>query len=396
MLACAWVFLCSGAVDAQALNRFTSRFYEVFTDLPAAEVRPIAGHMDAVFAEYVNRFREFPAKNSQPVKFYVYSTKAGYLDGLKSKGINAVNTSGIFFASQQEAGLATYVEGHSGVEMFHVLQHEGFHQFAHLRLGEGLPQWLNEGLAEYFGQSVLVKGKLRMGVAPEARIQGLNLAIRSRAVWPFESLLTISNREWNEKVREGGARAGLLYDQSWAMTHFLIHGENGKYAAAFARFIKMTSQGKASEAAFVEAFGASATPGEFQRAWERFVQNDWEPDAVSTALMRLDFLSDGAALLLEQGVMVSSLGELKDQLQRRRYRRTLTREGVTVEQHSDDDSLFDPPPRDDPKKPTSIVVTPSGRPKVPPSFTVKGLSVEVRLTWVVKPGSEPRAVVEFL
>ncbi|MFM9957316.1 MAG: DUF1570 domain-containing protein [Phycisphaerales bacterium] len=395
LLAALCLAACAAAASAQNLTRFTSRFYEVFTDLPANEVRPIAGHMDLVYAEYGNRFKEFPAKNSQPVRLYVYSTREAYTQGLKKKGIDATGSGGMFFASSQEAGLATFVEGHSSVEMYHLLQHEGFHQFAHLRLGRGLPQWTNEGLAEYFGQSVLVKGKLRMGVAPESRIQGLALAVRSKVVFPFKEMLEMTNEAWNEKLRKGDKRAGLMYDQAWAMTHFLIHGDKGLYTAAFANFIKLTSQGKTGEQAFKEAFGPDATPELFQAAWEKYLQNDWEPDGVSTALARLDFLADGAALLTEKGIMVSSMGELKRELQGRQFRRTRFIDGVITEESAQDHTLFDPPPKDDPRKPTSIEVKPSGKPKVPPSITIKGLSVEIRLTWVVKQGAEPRSVIEF-
>ena len=44
---------------------------------------------------------------------------------------------------------------------WHTVQHEGFHQFAHAVIGGDIPTWLNEGLAEYFGEALFTGGRVR-------------------------------------------------------------------------------------------------------------------------------------------------------------------------------------------------------------------------------------------
>jgi len=350
--------------------------------------------MDAVFAEYVKRFADYPAKNSRAVKLYVFETRAGYVAGLREMGVNATNTAGVFFSSEQDAGLATFVEDQSSVEMFHVLQHEGFHQFAQMRMGSGLPQWANEGLAEYFGQSILVKGDLKMGLAPEQRIQAMALAVKTKTSWPFEKLLNMSNKEWNDNVRTGDARAGMMYDQSWTIVHFLVEGAGGKYRSAFVDYIKLTSQGMQGAQAFERAFKLKDVR-EFEDAWKRYILQEMRPDGVSTALERMQFLAVGAWSLFEEGVMVESMGDLKKEMQARQMTYTIVREGVKRVMSSKEDSMFDAPPRDEAERPTSMEVVAAGNMGAPAGLRVKGLKVGMRLVWDVRPGRPPRPRVEF-
>lgn len=149
---------------------FNSRFYKVTTDLPDRKLATeIARHMDAVFAEYSSRMANFrpnpqaAVRPDQRMPLYLIHRQQDYLDLLAAFGFNAANSGGVFFRSPRGSGLATWVEGQSRLKMYYVLQHEGFHQFADARIASGLPPWVNEGLAEYFGDSLMLKGKLVAG-----------------------------------------------------------------------------------------------------------------------------------------------------------------------------------------------------------------------------------------
>lgn len=387
-----WVLLTAATALAQPLTRFNSKCYEVYTDMPHAEAKPIASHMDIVFQEYINRFRDFNAQNSQAVRMYLFSTQSAYADYLTGKGINAANTAGVFFANGQEAGLAAWVEGQSQVELFHTLQHEGFHHFAHLRLGDNLPIWVNEGLAEYFGRAFVAKGKMKLGAAPEDSIQALVMSIRNKATWNFETMLTMDGETWMGHVNKGGPRAGLMYDQAWSMCHFLIHADGGKYTPAFAEFIRATSRGESPRQAFAKAF-RSADIAPFEAAWKKYITDDIEPDAVSTAIDRLEFLASGAEELTKAGITCDTIEDLKQHLQRGKFRLTRTAEGVKRTWSASDESLFEPPPSGNPKKPATLEIVPSAKPDVPAGFVVKGLSVTVRVKWEIKRGRPQMKVV---
>ncbi len=381
-----------------------SRNYEVLGNLPAAEARPIVAHMDAVFEEYERRFASFPARNSSAVRLYLYDTNANYLAQLAERGVKADNTAGVFFWSSQESGLSTFLEGQSGLRMFHVLQHEGFHQFANSRIGESLPIWANEGVAEYFGQSILVKGRLKTGVAPESRIERIRDQLRNEISFPLEELLTISHQRWNMAVGGNDPRAGVLYDQSWSVVHFLINAENGKYADALTTFIKVASTGAGAEQAMIKAFGSADAAKAMDKKWRDWVLNDWKPDPLSTAAERLEFLGEGIKELAKRKIAFSSMDDLKTQLRAIKFQLRRVDHAVPRILSATDDKLFQPPTVEEPRpgqggvrKPVTMELTASkdnkSGPKLP-EIRVTGLSAPVRLKWSGT-DDEPRAEVVF-
>ena len=77
--------------------------------------------------------------------------------------------------------LAVYLEGQGRAAMRKTLRHEAFHQFADDRLGDGLPVWVNEGLAQIFEESLRVGDGLRIGLLPPERLRQLQLRHASAA-----------------------------------------------------------------------------------------------------------------------------------------------------------------------------------------------------------------------
>lgn len=402
------LFAIVGATFAQAHRNppapksWRSRNYEVLGNLPAADAKPIVAHMDAVFEEYERRFASFPAKNSTTVRLYLFDTQATYLSALKAKNLDASNTGGVFFHSTEEAGLSTFVEGQTGLRMFHVLQHEGFHQFAYIRIGDNLPIWANEGVAEYFGQSILVKGKLRTGVAPQSRIALVQAEIKRELAFPLDELLTISHERWNHAVATGDERAGVLYDQSWSVVHFLINADKGKYAPALETYIRTASTGASPEQAMIKAFGSADAARAMDKVWRAWVADEWKADPLSTAAERLEFLGEGIKVAAAKGLAFTTIDELKAQLRAIRFELRRVDHGIRRKLSATDDSLFEAPAADDsrpapgrkaPAMELIISKDTKGAPRLP-EIRVTGLPALVRLKWSGT-DAEPRPEVVF-
>ena len=67
---------------------------------------------------------------------------------------------------------------------WHTVQHEGFHQFAHVVIRGDLPIWVNEGLAEYFGEAVFTGDGFVSGVIPPTAMTGIRRLPATRASAP--------------------------------------------------------------------------------------------------------------------------------------------------------------------------------------------------------------------
>lgn len=362
------------------LRTFRTKHYEVFTNLPDAEAKPLAQHMDLVYGEYADRLRGFVSKNSAPVRLYLFDTMENYLLALAEKGFNATNTGGVFFRNGHETGLATFVRGQDKARMIHTLQHEGFHQFAHQRIGDTMPQWANEGLAEYFGEGLLLGKRMQTGLAPKSRLDRVRNAIRRGAVFPFQEMLTMSNQQWNARLNEGDERASLMYDQAWAMTHFLVHADRGRYAGPFEEYLAALAQGLQAEQAFERAFKTRDFQA-FERLWTRYMLEEIEPDPLSTAEERLNFLGHGIKALHAEGVAIGSVGAAQAEMKRRGFVLTRTEHGSVREFRADDDDLFRAPLPDRGRGQSTIsLVLPQSR-QEPPGVVIKGLRATAELVW---------------
>ncbi|MEM1423171.1 MAG: DUF1570 domain-containing protein [Planctomycetota bacterium] len=364
---------------AQELYDVESRRYAITTNLERDEIIEVATHMDAVFDAYTGLLSGFRERNTKPVRLYIVRTREQYRELLREKGIDGTNSGGMFFASGSGAGLATWHDGRTIERVLGVLRHEGFHQFAHLRIDGNFPVWANEGLAEYFEASVLVRDRLEMGLVPASRLAEIQNAIREGETLPFDEFLKLDGATWNERLRGGDVRTGMMYTQSWSVVHFLLHGDDGKYASAFELFIRETARGMSVDNALRNAFRTSDYAA-FEDAWKWWTL-ELEPDALSTARERLSFLARGIEWLDERDVAVSTIDELRVALRERGFRlRERTASGVR-EFDAADDTLFEAPAPDRRGRESAIEMVASDREGEPRSVRITGLRARVGVVW---------------
>ncbi|MEM1444518.1 MAG: DUF1570 domain-containing protein [Planctomycetota bacterium] len=277
---------------------FASHHYHIHTDLTRAETVPFGRHMDAVYEAYVRRFAAFTPKRPEPMPLYLFRTEAEYHGFLLDMGIEARHSGGMFFVNHRRRGLATFIEGQSLSEVYAVLQHEGFHQFAWKYLGADLPTWVNEGLAQYFEDAPLVNGRLVVGNTDRARLARVRAALRSGETLPLGTLFALSEEAWADAVHHDESHSGLLYAQSWSAVYFLIHGEDGRYRSAFQQFLHRVNEGVPGDRAFADAFGRN--PQSLQRRWASYVEG-MEAPALSAAADGLEFLAIAMTYYDQQG-----------------------------------------------------------------------------------------------
>ena len=214
------------------LTSWRSRAYVIHTDLTREEAVEYGKHMDIIFSEYRKRFSESREKKEADMPLYLFRHERDYLTFMSGQGFNAGNTGGMFFYRNGSSGLATFLGDRAQSEVFSILQHEGFHQFAFAYIGHDLPVWVNEGLAQYFQDGVVVHRKLRLGMGNADRIALVKHALRNNEAIDFDELLQMSHQQWIQNVNNGH-KPSLMYAQSWSVVYFLIKGDGGKYQRAF-------------------------------------------------------------------------------------------------------------------------------------------------------------------
>jgi Tfp pilus assembly protein PilF len=141
-----------------------------------------------------------------------------------------------------------------------VVYHEYIHKLLHLNFTR-LPVWLDEGLAEFFGNTEVRKDETLIGV-PSPRV-GL---LRNGTIYPLQTLLPVQR---NSPYYNDASKAGMFYAESWGLTHFLMVGQGIGGIDRMSSYLSSLQKGTATPKAFEQAFG---DPKQIEKQFEQYVQ----------------------------------------------------------------------------------------------------------------------------
>jgi len=373
------LLLTPGVLADLGLDQYSSRFYQVHTNCTPEQVKPHAAHMDHVYASFRKRFGGvFRSRRRQQPTLYLLNSRDDYIKALGAFDIDGTHSGGIFFSKGRDnSGLATWIEGQDPDHLWHTLQHEAFHQFAWQYIGPTMPVWANEGLAEYFGDALVVRGKLKLGIVNQRRLETVRAAIDSGVSIPIPELIHITSKQWQANMGHP-LRGRLQYAQSWSLAYFLVHGDK-RYRQAFERYLQHLSRGLTHAQAYERGFG-NASERAMEARWREYIA-ELEPDPFSTAVHRLEFLARGTRWLIEQDMArPTSIEELKEQLQTRQFSvRSSTGHGNSYTLEARDDDMFVYTTRAD--EPEPFVMLPAQAPDEPLMLAAPKLRPRPVIKW---------------
>jgi len=116
-----------------------------------------------------------------------------------------------------------------GDNPFHTLYHEYTHALLRLNFSN-LPIWLNEGLAEFFGNSTLGDKEIKTGTIDPGHLYLLN---QSKVI-PIETLLEIDH---NSPYYNETNRASVFYAESWVVVHYLMMDNDARQKQLMKNFL---------------------------------------------------------------------------------------------------------------------------------------------------------------
>lgn len=384
--------LSCAVAAAQDLKTYSTPHYEVHTNLPRDEAEVYATHMHRVFENYRKRFDDFQMRNGQTMPLYLFRSQQDYERFMAQYDIKAAGSGGMFFVDPRVQGLATFTAERSRSQTFAVLQHEGFHQFAYHYIGTDLPIWLNEGIAQYFEDGVLIHGSMTLGLSNADRIERVRRAIRDNTALPIDRVLNITPEEWHRTLSTNPDEAALLYAQSWSMLYFMLHVDGGKHQKRMTQYLKLVADGTPSEQAFEDAFGVDDLAA-MQSNWRRYALSQ-QPDPINAAISRLEFFGAALRFMAERDEKFPrNFNDLRDNMQKRRFTLRRTSTGVDVTLSSTDDELFRF------QRPGGsfgrFVLLEPTRDDLPPRISAEGLRPEPTLVWSKSDDGALIADIEF-
>lgn len=127
--------------------------------------------------------------------------------------------------------------------MLTTIAHEGLHQYFGSHFEQGIPAWLNEGLATYCeGFDLRRRQPVFTPRHNASRLNGLREALAADTLIPLTELLGTHAGE--VIVQAQSRKTATYYAQVWALVVFLRHGADGRYASKFEEMLADVAAGK--------------------------------------------------------------------------------------------------------------------------------------------------------
>ncbi len=157
-----------------------------------------------------------------------------------------VHPAGIYVPGQEKHYVALRLDT-SGENPYHAIYHEYTHALLDLNF-RGLPLWLNEGLAEFYGNTVLGDKDVVLG---HFDTNHLFLLQQSKLI-PIDVLLQV---EHNSPYYNEQNRASIFYAESWALVHYLMLDPDARKQQLLTHFLDAFQKSNNQVEAAQQTFG---------------------------------------------------------------------------------------------------------------------------------------------
>jgi hypothetical protein len=192
-----------------------SPHFTIYSNAGEHEGRKVAREFEQIRAMFEQNFPKLRVDFGKPTIAYVLKDENSLKLLIPNYGQdkNAMKIAGFYRSSfdKNYAIVRTDVTG-TGSNRYHVMYHEWAHGLFRLNY-RGLPLWLDEGLAEYWGGSDIDNKEGRVGMADVRQIR----VLQQNRFLPLATLLSIDGTSPLYNTQD---HAGVFYAESWAVVHY--------------------------------------------------------------------------------------------------------------------------------------------------------------------------------
>ena len=269
-------------LDPKRIKRFNSAHFMVFTDGPGDGLdQALAQNLEATFSVLHDLLGEAIAPQPEPyrVVVFMFATRAAY--GRFVSQVHGLEWAAGFY--HPVGLLAFHMEMPSNEDLLSVMLHEATHAYLDRYIakpGVYFPRWLNEGFAEYVGNSQIKKRQLVPGrtrrtaiynspwgavmasSSAQFSLEELKRAIRQEKGLSLQRVLDATVTEFY------GAARGMYYTTAWLLVHFLRHAQDGWAIEKFPNLVLYVAEGYPALDAFREVYGE---PTQFEESFRRYI-----------------------------------------------------------------------------------------------------------------------------
>lgn len=248
------LILCvSPTIAAAAKNEWTkvrSKNFQLIGDASDKEIRGVATNLEQFRETFRQFFTDVNFNSSAPVNVVVFKSDESLRDFRPPDEDGKKNDSAAGYFQSGEAGNYIVLSvADKKTPDYRAIFHEYIHFLVNENLGRSAVQpWLSEGLAEYYETFQIENDR-------QATLDSLHndhlLVLQQNKLIPFEAFFDM---DYYSLRKQGNHGAGLFFAQAWALTHYLMHGDNGARRSQLNKFIQLVLKEKNQKYAFAEAF----------------------------------------------------------------------------------------------------------------------------------------------
>lgn len=237
---------------------FDSRFFRIRTNCSHQVALEIGHALDLCYETLAGKVFDLDQQLPK-VPVEVYATQEQFMQASARVGLPVgVGTLGYFYSGEHVAGIRCFYAG-SIEATLSTLFHECTHLVVNQIIGNRVPTWSNEGLAVFFEEARRKPREIDLRAIPWGRL------------WQLHDQLQRSDISLNALVTNETGYRSEHYPQGWALIHFLLFADDGRYRRRFMAYYDLIQKQhyRSNMGAFLQAFDCA--PDDVYLEWKRYV-----------------------------------------------------------------------------------------------------------------------------
>ncbi len=194
-----------------------SPHFTVLSNAGEHEGRLTAQQFEEIRAMFEQRYPKFHVDTGKPTIIFALKNEDSLKMFIPSYGTNqtAMRLAGLYhLAHDRNYALVRTDVRKTSLFPYHTLYHEYTHAFIRLNY-RGLPLWLNEGLAEFYGNTVIEGKDVKVGLVGEPQLR----LLKENPLIPVSTLVAIDGSSPLFNTQD---HSGIFYTESWAIVHYFM------------------------------------------------------------------------------------------------------------------------------------------------------------------------------
>ncbi len=243
-------FLTSSVVAKDEWLNVRSKNFNLIGNASDKDIRKVATKLEQFRETFRLLFTTTNLSSPIPTNVVVFKSDSAYkpFKPKRSDGKTDNYIAG-YFQPGEDVNYITLTTGGEDAETYGTIFHEYVHFIVNTNLGKSdVPQWFNEGLAEYY-QTFEMEGdiKAKLGLPQSNHL----LLLQQNKLIPLNTFFNIGN---SALTQTGNHSRSIFYAQAWALIHYFIAN---KKTEEMNKFLTLSMKNVAEEKAFQDAFQVS-------------------------------------------------------------------------------------------------------------------------------------------